>query len=66
MLVLSRKRQEKVVLTLPDGSVVNVILVAIDRNKVQLGFEAPLSVAIDRAERLPPAGEGGPPCGGVA
>jgi sRNA-binding carbon storage regulator CsrA len=54
VLVLSRREQEWVRLTGPDGTVIRVCLVWIaDDHKVRLGFEAPASWAIAREELLP-------------
>lgn len=52
MLVLTRKKFDKVILTLPDGSVIEVSIVDIDRNKVKVGFEADRSIVIVREELL--------------
>ena len=46
MLVLSRKVGEKVVI----GGCITVTVVAVDGNKVRLGFTAPPEVRIDREE----------------
>jgi carbon storage regulator len=46
MLVLTRTVSEQIVI---DGNIV-VTVTAVDGNKVRLGFEAPKSVRIDRAE----------------
>lgn len=48
MLVLSRKKGQQ---TIIDGSICVEIL-AIEGNRVKLGFEGPRSVAIQRAEIL--------------
>jgi sRNA-binding carbon storage regulator CsrA len=41
---------EKVVLTLPDGGVVTLTVLAVWRGRVRLGVSAPPGVPIDRAE----------------
>jgi carbon storage regulator CsrA len=53
MLVLSRKPGERVMIDV-GGVRVTVVLVDVDRNKVRLGFVAPLDVQILREELLPP------------
>jgi carbon storage regulator CsrA len=52
MLVLTRTPQEVVKLTCPDGTVIRVVFVSVDRNKIRLGFDAPPGVQIERMERL--------------
>lgn len=49
MLVLSRKRSERIILYLPD-QVVRLRVVAIEGNRVRLGVEAPPDVKILREE----------------
>jgi len=49
MLVLTRQKNESVLAEL-DGRVVEVKVLAIDGNKVRLGFEAPQEVRILRTE----------------
>lgn len=49
MLVLSRRVNEKVVLTIGDEKVV-VCVVSIESQKVKLGFEANRNVTVDREE----------------
>lgn len=51
MLVLSRKRNEKITLTV-DGKEVELTVVRIDNNKVRIGFEADLDVQILRTELI--------------
>lgn len=58
MLGLSRKAGEGVTLTLEDGRTIRVVVLAFDRNRVQIGFEADASIKITRDELLhqaPPA-----------
>ena len=50
MLVLSRHRDETIVVTTPSGEVVNVTVVDIRGDKVRLGFQAAPDVTIDRQE----------------
>lgn len=50
MLVLSRKRDETVVLSIDGVFVAEVSVVAIRGDKVRLGFEAPEHVTIHRQE----------------
>jgi carbon storage regulator len=52
MLVLSRKENESVVLTLPNGEEILLTVVAIDHGKVRIGFKAPRDVKIFRTELL--------------
>jgi carbon storage regulator CsrA len=56
MLVLSRKREEQVVVGPPDKPLLVVTVVYIEAGKVKLGFEADPSIAIFRRELLPPVG----------
>jgi len=48
MLVVTRKEQEAVILTLPDGRTVRVIVVEVSNRKVRLGIEAPADVKVWR------------------
>ena len=50
MLVLSRFRDEEVVLRTADGQEIVVTVVAILRDKVRLGFDAHESVSVNRRE----------------
>jgi carbon storage regulator CsrA len=50
MLVLSRKRDEKIKFTLENGEEIELTVVKIDSNKVKLGIEASNSVTILRSE----------------
>ncbi len=50
MLVLSRSKSERIILTLPDGSTVAIIVASINGNRVKLGIEAPKEVKIIREE----------------
>lgn len=51
MLVLSRKRDEKILLNV-NGERIELTVVRIDANKVRLGIEASDSVTILRSELL--------------
>lgn len=48
MLVLSRKRDEKIII----GEEISIMVVSIQGDKVRLGIEAPRSVSVHREEVL--------------
>jgi carbon storage regulator len=51
MLVLTRKKDERVVIgPLPDGTVIDVIIVELRGDKVRLGIDAPKNVPVNRQE----------------
>jgi carbon storage regulator CsrA len=50
MLVLSRKRNESVVLTLEDGRIITFTIVDQGPARTRLGIEAPPTVQVDRSE----------------
>jgi carbon storage regulator len=50
MLVLTRMRDEKIVITTPDGIRITLMVIAIRCDKVRLGIEAPKDVAVHREE----------------
>ena len=50
MLVLSRKRDERVTCVLPDGREMAVTVVDIRGDKIRLGFDAPIDVTVNRHE----------------
>lgn len=52
MLVLSRKKDEKILLKLNDQESIELTVVRIDANKVRLGIEASNNVTILRSELL--------------
>jgi carbon storage regulator CsrA len=52
MLTLGRRVGEKVVLTLPDGGVVTLTVLAVWRGRVRLGVSCPPNIPIFRGERL--------------
>ena len=61
MLVLSRKEDQKTILTVPPSSeptVIEVMPVRTTKHDVQLGFVAPMSVAIVRDDMRPEVNEG--------
>lgn len=54
MLVLSRKKDEKIILKLPDMPDIKITVVKIDnRNKVRLGIEADKEITVLRSELEP-------------
>jgi carbon storage regulator len=50
VLVLSRKKDEAVQISIGGGLVIHVFVVEIRGDKVRIGFEAPANVAVNRAE----------------
>lgn len=52
MLVLSRKTEEKIILTNGDGDDIVITVVELDRGRVKLGISAPPDVKIYRDELL--------------
>ena len=50
MLALTRKPQQKISLTLPDGTIMWLTVTRIKRNNVTIGIEAPPSVKVLRGE----------------
>ena len=50
MLVLTRRVDEDVLLTLPDGQRVRIHVAAVVGDKVRLAFDAPDEVVVNRAE----------------
>ena len=50
MLVLSRKVNEKIVVTSPDGTLITLMLVEIRGDKARIGIDAPKAWSIHRAE----------------
>lgn len=53
MLIITRRPNERVCFTLPDGEQVWITLTGIDRNQVRLGIDAPREIVINREELLP-------------
>lgn len=52
MLVLSRKRDEKILLEVNGGEKIELTVVRIDNNKVRLGIQASENTTILRSELL--------------
>ena len=52
MLVLSRHRDERIVVKLPDGRLVKITIVEIRGDKAKVGTEADRDIAIVREELL--------------
>lgn len=50
MLVLSRKKNEAMVIYLPDGRIIQIWVVEIRGDKVRLGTDAPKDIIVDRKE----------------
>lgn len=50
MLVLSRKKNEQIVIPLPTGELIIIALVEIRGDKVRLGIEAPKEIEVHREE----------------
>jgi carbon storage regulator CsrA len=50
MLVLSRKRDEKILMKTPQGDEIELTVVRIEANKVRLGIKAGSEVTILRSE----------------
>lgn len=50
MLVLSRKRDEKILLQVPGNGEIELTVVQIEGNRVRLGFQADSKVTILRSE----------------
>jgi len=53
MLVLSRRKDESVIIRLPDGTTIQVMITAVHGDKVRIGFNAPKEVIILREEVVP-------------
>jgi carbon storage regulator len=54
MLVLTRKRDEQIILNLPEQTI-RIRVVAVEGNRVRIGIEAPRDVHITREELVPEA-----------
>lgn len=52
MLVLSRKRDEKILLQVNENDKIELTVVRIDNNKVRLGIDADKNVTILRSELI--------------
>lgn len=58
MLVLSRKKDEKIIVKIPGVSdLVEITVVGIEQNRIKLGFEADPSVTILRKELIKNQGD---------
>ena len=56
MLVLSRKKDQKIILSINEKNV-EITVVKIDQSSVRLGIQAPADVTILRSELLSQSGE---------
>lgn len=54
MLLLTRKKGERIRLTLPDGRAIWVTLVSVERFVARIGFECPREIEIEREELFNP------------
>lgn len=52
MLILSRKRDEKIIMTAKDGTEIAVTVTQIRRDRVRLGIEAPEHIKVHRDEHF--------------
>jgi carbon storage regulator len=50
MLVLSRQKDEVIVIILPDGTTIDICVVDIRGDKVRVGVDAPKSIKVHRKE----------------
>ena len=50
MLVLSRKVNEKVIITAPDGTQIVLMMVEVRGDKARIGIDAPMTYTINREE----------------
>jgi sRNA-binding carbon storage regulator CsrA len=48
MLVLAMQKEERILISLPDGREVWLQIVQIDHGRVRIGFAAPRDIVIDR------------------
>jgi sRNA-binding carbon storage regulator CsrA len=48
MLILTQKPGQRVILTLPDSSEIEVVIVRVVGNRVQVGYTAAKNICIDR------------------
>ena len=49
MLVIARKQNEEITLTLPNGQTIDVVLVSTGRSVVRVGIRAPKEVLVARS-----------------
>lgn len=52
MLVISRKCEERIVLELEDGRIIDLVITEIRGDKVRLGIDAPRTIRINRKELI--------------
>lgn len=50
MLVLSRMKDEEIVITAPDGSRISIKVVEILQNKIRIGIDAATNIKVHRKE----------------
>ena len=50
MLAIKRRLDERVTLTLPDGSTIEIVVMDVHKGNVKLGIHADRSIAISRPE----------------
>lgn len=50
MLVLSRKVNEKIVITTPDGTQISLMMVEVRGDQARIGIDAPMTYKIHREE----------------
>lgn len=50
MLVLSRKKNESVMIACPDGSILEVLFVDFQGSSIRLGFAGPREIEVHRKE----------------
>ena len=50
MLVLTRKENESIEITLPDGQQLTVMVTEVERGRARIGIEAPTEIKILRSE----------------
>jgi len=50
MLVISRYRNEQVILTMPDGQQIVIMVVDVRGDRIRLGIQAPQNVSVLRKE----------------
>lgn len=50
MLVLSRHKNESIIIELPEGKIIEMVVVGIRSDKVRLGINADKSISVNRKE----------------
>jgi len=50
MLILTRRPGESVIITLEDGTEINIVTLEVNGNQVRTGYIAPLNVKVNRQE----------------